>query len=80
MSDARSTTAPAKVALRARCICPRRPTVPVRVFAEVAARLRARLGDLPPELLSLPLADVRCREKRCDHNVPLTVGDLLGYE
>lgn len=69
----------AKFALRARCDCARRPTVPVRVFAEAAAKLRARLGALPPELLNLPLADVRCREKRCDHNVPLLIGDLLGY-
>lgn len=74
-----TTSAAAKFALAARCSCGRRPTVPLRVFTEAARLLRARLGPLPPELLDLPIVDVRCRESTCKANVPVRVGDLLGY-
>lgn len=69
-----------KVAPLARCTCPRQPTVPIRVFAETARRLREHIGQLSPELLTLPLFDVPCREKKCKRLVPVLVGDLLGYE
>jgi len=75
-----TTTPPAKFAPLARCTCPRRPTAQIRAFTETARRLREHIGPLPPELLTLPLFDVPCREKKCKHLVPVLVGDLLGYE
>jgi hypothetical protein len=75
-----TTSAPAKFAPAARCTCPRQPTAAVRAFTDTVRRLRAHIGQLPAELLTLPLLDVPCREKRCDKLVPILVGDLLGYE
>lgn len=82
MTGTGTAAEPAKFALRAMCpACVRHPTVPVRVFTEAARVLRQRLGSLPLEILNLPLLDVRCRETpKCKHNVPLLVGDLLGYD
>lgn len=73
------TAAPAKFAPEARCSCPRRPTVQLRAFTETMRLLRQRLGALPPEILNLEAVDVRCREASCKNNVPVRVGDLLGY-
>lgn len=75
-----TTTPPEKFAPLARCTCPRQPTAPIRAFTETARRLREHIGQLPAELLTLPLLDVPCREKRCKNLVPVLVGDLLGYE
>lgn len=77
--DAKALAA-AKFAPLARCTCPRQPTAPIRVFTETARILRERIGQLPAELLTLPLFDVPCREKKCKQLVPVLVGDLLGYE
>lgn len=71
---------PAKVTPLARCTCSHQPTVPLRVFTATARLLREHIGQLPPELLTLPLLDVPCREKKCKQLVPVLVGDLLGYE
>lgn len=69
-----------KFAPDARCSCPRQPTAAIRAFVETARILRERIGQLPPEILTLPLLDVPCREKKCRNLVPILVGDLLGYE
>ena len=79
MTTGQLATASAKFAPDTRCTCPRRPTVPLRAFTEAARILRERLGELPAEILNLPLVDVRCRESTCKNNVPVLVGDLLGY-
>jgi len=75
-----TTAPPEKFAPDARCTCPRRPTAQIRAFTETARLLREHIGQLPPELLMLPLVDVPCREKKCKNLVPVLVGDLLGYE
>lgn len=80
MSPSDPNAPPAKFAPAARCSCARRPTMALRVFTETVRLLRERLGALPPEILALPIVDVRCRESGCKHNVALRVGDLLGYD
>lgn len=71
---------PVKRAPAARCDrCTRRARVAVRMFVATTMVLRDRLGQLPPEVLALPLFDVRCVEGKCKTDIPVTVGDALGY-
>jgi hypothetical protein len=71
---------PVRRAPAARCSrCVRQARVALRVFTDTARLLQQRIGALSPEILALPLVDVRCVEKKCKSNIPVTVGDLLGY-